>query len=69
MKGFVKVNYSLPDALVTRIRKETEYRKKELGIHYGVQTGVVKQALEIGLAQMEKQRKPPKRKRPVVRAD
>ena len=56
MSKFTKVAYSLPDELVKRIRAETKARSKELGVEYGVQTSVVRHALEVGLSRMERKR-------------
>jgi hypothetical protein len=56
MSKFQKVAYSLPDALVARIQAETAERAKVMGTSYGVQTSVVRQAIEIGLTQMAKKR-------------
>ena len=56
MSRHEKVQYNLPKPLVTRIQAETARRAKVLGVTYGVQTGVVRQALEIGLKELEKKR-------------
>ncbi len=51
--GFIKCQWSLPTRLVERIRAETKKRAKVTGVEYGLQTGVVRQAIEIGLRKME----------------
>jgi hypothetical protein len=51
-----KVMYNLPRDLVQRIRNEAKRRSKSLGFDYGVQTGVVKRALLIGIKALEKEK-------------
>lgn len=48
-----KVMWNLPISLVNRVRREAARRTKLVGVERGMQTAVVKEALEVGLKKLE----------------